>query len=121
MSSNNDNKRKLENLIKNLSDFLDIPSARRLTKALKSKIAKIETKETKAAESIEAKDARVIKANILRSSKMKRHHHFTDLIREAAKADGIDVSYLEARRQIRDRKLGKDVSIPSVIWENPSP
>ncbi|NMJ87239.1 MAG: hypothetical protein EX285_05300 [Thaumarchaeota archaeon] len=106
---------------------MNIPSARKLTKDLKSKIAKIETKETKAAESIEAKDARVIKANVLRTSKMKRHHSFVDKVYNLAlendvrKADGSRLTYLDVRRQYDTRKQGKDVSIPSVIWENPSP
>lgn len=120
-------KGKLESLIKNLSDFLDIPSARTLTKELKSKIAKIETKAAKAAESIEAKSARVVKANISRSSKMRKEHHFVNLIHgltlknDIRKADGTPVTYLDVRKQLKARREGRDVNIPDVIWRNASP
>ena len=120
-------KQRITELLQSLADFLNIPSARKLTKDLEQEIANIESKETKAVESIEAKAARVEKANILRSSKMKRHHFFTGKVYQVAldndvrKADGTSLTYLDVRRQYDTRKKGKDVSLPEVIWENPSP
>ena len=114
-------KQRITEILQSLADFLNIPSARKLTKDLEQEIANIESKETKAVESIEAKAARVEKANILRSSKMKRHHHFINLIQSLAREQNIDLPYVEVRMQLKSRKEGKDVSISDAIWQNPSP
>ncbi|NMJ87110.1 MAG: hypothetical protein EX285_04645 [Thaumarchaeota archaeon] len=97
-------KQRITELLQSLADFLNIPSARKLTKDLESEIAKIELKETKAVESIEVKAASVIKSNLSRSTKLKKHHRFINLIQSLAREQNIDLPYVEVRRQLKSRK-----------------
>jgi hypothetical protein len=52
-----------------------------------------------------------------RSNAARKHHHYIRLIHD----NFPGLSYLEIRRQLARRKKGLDVSIPDVIWQNPSP
>jgi hypothetical protein len=56
-------------------------------------------------------------ANIKRSKSGKKHHRYIRLVRD----NFPNLKYSEIRKQFSKRKQGKEVSIPDVIWQNPSP
>ena len=56
-------------------------------------------------------------SNAKKSVKLKRHHRYIRLIRD----NFPKLPYNQIRTQLADRKQGKQVSIPDVIWQNPSP
>lgn len=55
--------------------------------------------------------------NKSRSGKLRRYHNYIRQIRN----NFPDLSYKQIRSQLSKRKQGKQVSIPDVIWQNPSP
>ncbi|MBS3926439.1 MAG: hypothetical protein KGZ34_07120 [Nitrosarchaeum sp.] len=55
--------------------------------------------------------------NQSRSVKLKKYHRYIKLVRNSFP----ELSHAEIRRQFSKRRSGKDVSIPDVIWQNPSP
>src|SRR2546427_8436706 len=54
------------------------------------------------------------KANRTRSSKLRKYHHYIRLIQD----NFPDLDYNTIRKQLSERKQGKEVSIPDVIWQN---
>lgn len=120
-------KTKLENLIKNLADYPQTKAVREVRKELKEKLDKIITRETKAAKKIVSRTQKALQANVSRASKMRNEHRYVKLVHELAldndirKADGSPLTYLDTRRQVSNRRKGKGVSIPEIIWNNPSP
>ena len=116
-----------QNLIKNLDNYPQSKAVRQVRKELKEKLDKIITRETKAAKKIVSRTQRALQANVSRASKMRKEHHYMRLVYELAlendirKADGTPLTYLDVRRQVSRRRKGKGVSIPDIIWNNPSP
>jgi len=55
--------------------------------------------------------------NQSRSIKLKKYHRYIKLVRNSFP----ELSHAEIRRQFSKRRSGKDVAIPDVIWQNPSP
>ena len=55
--------------------------------------------------------------NISRAGKLKKYHRYMRLIRD----NFPDLSYNKIRKQFSLRKKGNQVSIPDVVWQNPSP
>ncbi len=84
---------------------------RELQKQIKLKIVKLDvklkTKKTKSKESV----------NQSRSAKLQRYHRYIRQIQN----NFPNLSYKQIRIQLSRRKKGQDVSIPDVIWQNPSP
>jgi hypothetical protein len=84
---------------------------RELQKQIKLKITKLDTKtrpkKTKSKES----------TNQSRSVKLQRYHRYIRQIQN----NFPNLSYKQIRIQLSRRKKGQDVSIPDVIWQNPSP
>lgn len=58
-----------------------------------------------------------IKADLSRSSKLQKYHHYLRLIRD----NFPELDYSTIRSQFSKRKQGTEVSIPDAIWQNPSP
>lgn len=56
-------------------------------------------------------------ANLARSRKLKRYHHYIRLIHD----NFPDLSIAEIRKQFARRRKQEDVSIPDAVWQNPSP
>ena len=52
-----------------------------------------------------------------RSIKLKKYHRYIKLVRNSFP----ELSHAEIRKQFSKRRSGKDVRIPDVIWQNPSP
>ena len=84
---------------------------RELQKQIKLKIVKLDvklkTKKTKSKESV----------NQSRSAELQRYHRYIRQIQN----NFPNLSYKQIRIQLSRRKKGQDVSIPDVIWQNPSP
>jgi len=80
-----------------------------LRKQIRNKLNRIEKKQQKPKEK---KDP-----NKARSGKLKRYHNYIRQIRN----NFPNLSYNQIRSQLKKRKKGQDVSIPDVIWQNPSP
>lgn len=55
--------------------------------------------------------------NITRSGKLRRYHNYIRQIRN----NFPNLTYSQIRSQLSKRRQGKQVSIPDVIWQNPSP
>ena len=55
--------------------------------------------------------------NQSRSIKLKKYHRYIKLVRNSFP----ELSHAEIRRQFSKRRRNKQVSIPDVIWQNPSP
>ena len=118
---------KLENLIKNLVNYPQTKAVRQVEKELKEQLGKIISKQTKIAKKVVSRTQRASQANVSRSSKMRNEHRYVKLVHGLAlendirKADGTPITYLDTRRQVSRRRNGDDVSIPEIIWNNPSP
>jgi hypothetical protein len=57
------------------------------------------------------------KKNQTRSGKLRRYHNYIRQIRN----NFPQYSYNQIRTLFSERKQGKDVTIPDVVWQNPSP
>ena len=55
--------------------------------------------------------------NQSRSIKLKKYHRYIKLVRNSFP----ELSHAEIRKQFSNRRRNKQVSIPDVIWQNPSP
>ncbi|MBS3925137.1 MAG: hypothetical protein KGZ34_00365 [Nitrosarchaeum sp.] len=77
-----------------------------LRKQIKSKLDKLKNKKPK--EKIQKQT---------RAGKLRRYHNYIRQIRN----NFPNLSYNQIRSQLSQRRQGKQVSIPDVIWQNPSP
>ena len=59
----------------------------------------------------------MIETNLSRASKLRKYHHYIRLIKD----NFPELEYNTIRKQLSERKQGKEVSIPDAIWQNPSP
>ena len=64
----------------------------------------------------ESKEELKALSNSKKAAKLKRYHRYIRLIRD----NFPKLPYNQIRTQLSDRKQGKQVSIPDVIWQNPS-
>jgi len=55
--------------------------------------------------------------NQSRSIKLKKYHRYIKLVRNSFP----ELTHAEIRKQFSKRRRNKQVSIPDVIWQNPSP
>ena len=91
-----------------LKIFPNTKLVRAIRKQNKTKLGKIERKQK-----LKPKE----KPKRSRSKSLEKYHRYIRLIRD----NFPNLSYGEIRRLFSLRKQGKQVSIPDVIWQNPSP
>lgn len=106
-----ESKEKLLDQLKALKIFPNNKTVRQLRKQISDKLKKLEKQPQKPKEKPK-KDP-----NKARSGKLKRYHNYIRQIRN----NFPNLSYNQIRSQLKKRKEGQDVSIPDVIWQNPSP
>jgi hypothetical protein len=115
---NRERKRILER-IDALKSFPNTKTVRQLRKELQAQLESVEEKSARQTE-LEVRRARGqarIEGNIARSNNLRRYHNYMHLIHQ----NFPDIKYGDIRKMFRLRKEGKEVSIPDVIWQNPSP
>lgn len=91
-----------------LKIFPNTKLVRALRKQITTKLEKIERKQK-----LKPKE----KPKRSRSKSLEKYHRYIRLIRD----NFPNLSYGEIRRLFSLRKQGKQVSIPDVVWQNPSP
>lgn len=107
MKLDNDKVIELLETLKNLPKIREVKELqKRLQKELqKPKIKKTIPKEIKT------------NPNLKRSSKQKRYWRYIKLIRD----NFPNLQTNEIRKQLKDRRQGKQVPIRDAVWQNPSP
>lgn len=100
---------KLSDLLNSLTGIPNIKEVRELRKRLKKERQKI-IKE-------KPKEIPVKVPTVTKSSKLKKYHRYIRLIRN----NFPELTYNQIRKQFAKRKSGQNVSIPDVVWQNPSP
>ena len=101
-----------QDLLEQLQALKIFPNTK-LVKELRNQIKKkIERLDKKQKHLIKQKQA-----NQSRSGKLRRYHNYIRQIRN----NFPNLSYKQIRSQLSKRRQGKQVSIPDVIWQNPSP
>ena len=103
-------KEKLLQQLEALKLFPKSKLVRELQKQIKAKLEKIQKQES-------IKEEKVENVKQTRSSKLKKYHRYLRMIRD----NFPDLKYSDIRKQFSQRKKGGDVSIPDVVWQNPSP
>lgn len=106
-----ESKEKLLEQLKALKIFPNNNHVKQLRKQIREKLKRFEKKKEKSKEKSK-KDP-----NKARSGKLRRYHNYIRQIRN----NFPNLSYNQIRSQLKKRKEGKEVSIPDVIWQNPSP
>ena len=101
---------KLKEQLEALKIFPNNIHVRELRKQIKSSLAKINRKE-------EAASKPKKKSKRSRSQGLEKYHRYIRLIRD----NFPELSYSDIRKQFSIRKQGQEVSIPDVVWQNPSP
>ncbi len=104
---NNLNKDKLLEQLKALKLFSNNKHVKQLRKQIIQKLKRLE----------KPKEKQKSNPNISRSGKLRRYHNYIRQIRN----NFPNLSYKQIRSQLSKRRQGKQVSIPDVIWQNPSP
>lgn len=99
---------KLKEQLEALKIFPDNKLVRELRKQIIEKLEKIEKK---------VKKRKKKKPKRTRSKSLQKYHRYIRLIRD----NFPELSYADIRKQFAVRKKGKEVSIPDVVWQNPSP
>lgn len=99
------NKEKLLEQLDALKIFPNTKLVRELRKQIKKKLEKQQPKQKQTI------------SNQSRSNKLRKYHRYIKLIRN----NFPELSHAEIRKQFSKRRSGKDVSIPDVVWYNPSP
>jgi len=122
MTSRSDIKRERKRILERidaLKSFPNTKTVRQLRKELKAQLEAIEIKSARQAELKVRRTTRQIRieGNISRANNLRRYHNYMRLIHQ----NFPDIRYSDIRKMFRLRKEGKEVSIPDVIWQNPSP
>ena len=99
---------KLKEQLESLKIFPDNKLVRELRKQIIEKLEKIEKK---------VKKRKKKKPKRTRSKSLQKYHRYIRLIQD----NFPELSYADIRKQFAVRKKGKEVSIPDVVWQNPSP
>ncbi len=99
---------KLKEQLESLKIFPDNKLVRELRKQIIEKLEKIEKK---------VKKRKKKKPKRTRSKSLEKYHRYIRLIRN----NFPELRYADIRKQFSLRKKGKEVSIPDVVWQNPSP
>ena len=107
MMKQNKSKERLLEQLEALKLFPKNKLASQLKKQIQTKLQKLE----------KPKPTKPKKKNQTRSGKMRRYHNYIRQIRN----NFPQYSYNQIRTLFSQRKQGKDVTIPDVVWQNPSP
>ncbi len=99
---------KLKEQLEALKIFPDNKLVKELKKQIIEKLEKIEKK---------VKKRKKKKPKRTRSKSLQKYHRYIRLIQD----NFPELSYADIRKQFAVRKKGKEVSIPDVVWQNPSP
>ncbi|AJW71055.1 hypothetical protein [Nitrosopumilus adriaticus] len=101
-------KQKLLQQLEALKLFPNNKHVKELRKQIKSKLKKLD---------IPQKEKKKQNKNKSRAGKLRRYHNYIRQIRN----NFPNLSYKQIRSELSQRRKGKSVSIPDVIWQNPSP
>ena len=101
--------KKLQQRLDALKIFPNNKEVRILKERIKKQLSNLQKKQDKKKKSQ--------KSNLSRSGKLRRYHNYIRQIRNSFP----NLEYNQIRSQLSKRKQGKEVSIPDVIWQNPSP
>lgn len=101
---------KLKEQLEALKLFPNNKHVKELRKQINTSLSKIEKKEETVSK-IKKKTKRS------RSKGLEKYHRYIRLIRD----NFPELSYSDIRKQFSRRKQGQEVSIPDVVWQNPSP
>ncbi|TAK17842.1 MAG: hypothetical protein EPO37_06160 [Nitrosarchaeum sp.] len=104
---NNPDKNKLLEQLTALKLFPNNKHVKQLRKQITQKLKQLEKPKVKQKPN----------PNKSRSGKLRRYHNYIRQIRN----NFPNLSYKQIRSQLSKRKQRKQVSIPDVIWQNPSP
>ena len=110
-----EDKKKLLEQLDALKIFPKNKLVRELQRQIKNKLERLEKR--KEIKLVSSTINAIAKANLSRATKLRKYHHYVRLIRN----NFPDLDYSTIRKQFSERKLGTQVSIPDVIWQNPSP
>jgi hypothetical protein len=102
-------------ILRALEPFDNSSTATRLRREIQKKLAILEARQRPQQQ--QAADLHEADPNVFRSTKLKKYHHYIRLIHD----NYPEIPYGEIRRLFKARKLGNEVSIPDVVWQNPSP
>jgi len=105
-------KDKLTELLRTLGELPKIKEVRDLQKRLQMELQKTKPKKPRL-----SKEKIKILGNEKRSVKQKRYWRYVKLIRD----NFPNLPTNEIRRQLKERRQGKQVDINDAIWQNPSP
>jgi len=101
---------KLKEQLEALKIFPDNKLVRELRKQIIEKLEKIKKKR-------KVQKRKKKKPKRTRSKSLEKYHRYIRLIRD----NFPELSYADIRKLFTVRKKGKEVSIPDVVWQNPSP
>ena len=102
----------LDKLTELLRSLIGVPNIKEV-KELRKRLVKEQKKIIK---STKPKVPKIV-PTVTRSAKLKNYHRYMRLIRD----NFPNLSYNQIRKQYSKRRQGQDVSIPDVVWQNPSP
>jgi Zn-dependent M16 (insulinase) family peptidase len=112
-------KKRILSQLNALKSFGNTTTVRKLRKELNEALKRLSRSESMREPPkprISKKEQRRI-VSIEKSSKLKKYHHYIRLIHD----NYPEMPYPDIRRMFKLRKQGTDVSIPDVVWQNPSP
>jgi hypothetical protein len=99
-------KQKLLEQLQALKLFPNNKQVKELRKQIKRKLLKLENPKEKKKQ-----------VNLTRAGKLRRYHNYIRQIRN----NFPNLQYNQIRSELSQRRKGQSVSIPDVIWQNPSP
>ena len=112
-------RKKLEAQLQMLKTFTNTATVRKLRRELNEKLRAVDIKLGKREKLVKpppSTEELRKQVNISRSNKLRKYHNYLRQIRNRYP----DLKYAELTKMFRERKEGNDVSIPDVIWQNPS-
>ena len=90
---------------------------KRLRRELQSQLKAIKKITTKKIKKDEKKEKIAVEANVTRASKGRKYHNYIKLLQERFP----QFTYNEVRTMFKDRKAGKEVSVPDDFFDAQSP
>lgn len=102
-----------------LKKFENTRTVRQLRKELQERLKNVEGRLARAAVRRRSalRQKQEVELRRQKSNKLRRYHNYIRLIHD----NYPEHSYSEIRSMLKARKEGQDVSIPDVVWQNPSP
>lgn len=112
-------KKKLLEQLEALKIFPKNKIVKELSSQIKKKLEKLEKRETPKKTTVSTEEKKSI-ANKTRSGKLRRYHNYIRLAFDFARVNFPDITYAQVRKQLSERRQGKEVRIPDAIWDNVS-